>query len=372
MKTAIILGAGPAGLACAAALKTAGLSVKILEKGEAICPVWRRHYDRLHLHTDKSHSALPGYAMSADFPKYPSKMQVVEYLETYAQHHGLEPVFDCEAQSIKRATTGDERWIVHTSKGVETADIVVVAMGMASFPFQPSWPGLGGFGGAVLHSSAYKNPDRFMGKRVLVVGFGNSGGEIALDLANAGIMPRLSVRGPVNIVPRDMLGIPILTLTILQKSLPYKLADLINKPVLRLFVGNTKKLGLRALPKGPMAQVIEDGKIPLLDVGTLDALRKGTIELRQGIDRIDGRTVSFADGQREKFDSIILATGYQPDLRSLLPDWAHRLDDSGCPRTSGAKGGEDGLYFCSYQASPTGQFRQMGIEAREIATAIAP
>lgn len=367
-KTAIVLGAGPAGLACAAMLKSRGVSVTILEKEATLCPVWRNHYDRLHLHTDKSHSSLPGYPMPADFPKYPSRLQVIRYLDAYAAHHGLEPIFGCEVEKVAK----DGNWIINTTNGAKTADIVVVAMGTASYPFRPSWPGLDGFPGTVLHSNAYKNPEKFKGQQVLVVGFGNSGGEIALDLANVGILPRLSVRGPVNIVPRDILGIPILTLTILQQSLPYRLVDHINKPVLRLCLGDTKSLGLQPASKGPMAQVIEDGKIPLLDVGTLKALRDGTIELRPGIDQIDGQDVSFVDGQIEAFDTIVLGTGYRPDLRNILPELAHLLDDEGVPKKSGANSGEDGLYFCSYRASPTGQIRQMGIEATGIAKAAAP
>ena len=367
MKKAVILGAGPGGLACAAMLKSRGVSVQILEKETTLCPVWRRHYDRLHLHTDKSHSSLPGLPMPANFPKYPSRLQVIEYLEAYAKHHGLQPEFGCEVERITRKG----EWIVRTSTGEKSADMVVVAMGTASFPYQPNWPGLDGFKGKILHSSQYRNPDSYKGKRVLVVGFGNSGGEIALDLANAGILPSLSVRGPVNIVPRDILGIPILTLTILQQPLPYKLADLINWPVLRLCLGDTKKLGLQQAGKGPMAQVVEDGKVPLLDIGTLRALREGSIELRPGIEQIDGPMVQFADGQQEEFDTMILATGYRPDLRNLVPDFTHLLDENGVPKKCGADSGEDALYFCSYRVATTGQIRQIGIEAQEIARAAA-
>ena len=363
MKSAIIIGAGPAGLACAAMLKSEGIAVSIVEKGATLCPVWHNHYDRLHLHTDKSHSCLPGYPMPADFPKYPSKSQVIEYCEKYARHFGLEPIFDCVVKSVSR----DDQWRVDTSHGPMTADMVVIAAGMASFPNRTSWPGLESFDGEIIHSSEYRNAIRFANQRVLVVGFGNSGGEIALDLAEAKDEPRLSVRGPVNIIPRELLGIPILTISILQQFLPYKIADLVNKPVLRMVLGNTQKLGLKAPAKGPMAQVVEDGKIPLLDIGTLAAIRKGNIQLRVGIDRIKGSTVTFVDGSQEDFDALILATGYRPDLRYLISGMDHLLDGAGLPKQCGANSGQENLYFCSYRASPTGQLRQIGIEAMEIA-----
>ena len=304
--------------------------------------------------------------MPIDYPKYPSKFQVIDYLEAYAAHFDLDPVFGCSVESV----THDGKWTVHTSKGAKTADIVVVAMGMASFPFLPYWPGLDEFDGTVIHSSKYKNADPFKNGRVLVVGFGNSGGEIALDLANANLDPCLSVRGPVNIVPKEIFGVPILTLTILQQFLPYKLADIINKPILRMVLGDTKRLGLPTSPKGPLAQVVEDGKIPLLDIGTLAALRSGSIQLRKGIRRIDGSTVHFVDGRAEDFDAIILGTGYQPNLRNLIPQLEHLLTENGVPKECGAAGGQDGLYFCSYRASPTGQLRQIGIEAKQIAEAV--
>lgn len=366
IKSAIVLGAGPAGLACAAMLKSHGILVTIVEKEATICPVWHAHYDRLRLHTDKSHSSLPGYPISGDAPKYLTKSQVIDYCENYAAHFGLEPILGCSVENVRR----DGNWKIRSSNGDMEADIVVMATGMASFPYLPNWPGLEEFEGVVIHSCDYKNPLEFVGSRVLVVGFGNSGGEIALDLANANLNPRLSVRGPVNIVPKEIFGISILTLSILQQSLPYKVADFINKPVLRMVLGDTKRLGLQAAGKGPMAQVVEDGKIPLLDIGTLKALREGSIHLLPGILRVDNQAVTFVDGHSECFDAIILGTGYRPDLRGLLSGMDHLLDDSGLPRQCGAVGGQDGLYFCGYRASPTGQLRQIGIEAQQIADAV--
>ena len=141
------------------------------------------------------------------------------------------------------------------------------------------------FRGEIIHSSEYRNATSFAGKRVLVVGFGNSGGEIALDLAEAGIDVALAVRSPVRIIPRDLLGRPILSFVLLYRHLPARLVDTINAPVLRLALGNYEKLGLRRAAKGPR-QMVEDGRVPLIDIGTLARIRDGSIVIRGGIDRI--------------------------------------------------------------------------------------
>ncbi len=243
----------------------------------------------------------------------------------------------------------------------------------ASRPSQtgPDWPGLSGFPGTVIHSSDYRNPKAFLNTRVLVVGFGNSGGEIALDLAEGGIETALAVRGPVNVIPRDVMGIPALDFAIAERHLPPKLVDLVNGSISRLRTGDISKLGLPRSRKGPTTQIVEDKRIPLIDIGTLDCIRKGLILVRGGIERFEGATVHFTRGEPLACDAVILATGYHPDLRSLLPDPAGRLDGEGSPRASGRSSGRDGLWFCGYRIVPTGHLREIRIEAEEIADAIA-
>jgi len=199
-----------------------------------------------------------------------------------------------------------------------------------------------------------------------VVGFGNSGGEIALDLAEADVDVTLAVRSPVQVIPRDLLGIPILSWAILYRHLPARLVDAVNAPVLRLAVGNFEKLGLRRAAKGPRRMVEEDGHIPLIDVGTLAKIRDGSIAVRGGIDRMTADGVVFADGKRETFDAVILATGFRPDLRQLIGDHDDLFDQHGMPRVTG-KPAASGLYFCGQITVPTGQLREIGIEAQQIA-----
>ena len=361
---AIIVGAGPAGLASAMAIRAAGIEVAVFEKAESVGSVWRRHYNRLHLHTDRKHSGLPGMAMPPAYPTYPSRQQVVEYLESYAARFDIRPVFNTAVSSIRR---DGAQWCVHTAQGPICAPVVVVATGIADAPYRPSWPGSEAYRNSVIHSSEYRNPEPFAAKRVLVIGFGNSGGEIALDLADAGVDVALAVRGPVQILPRDLLGLPILTWAILYRPLPARLVDFINAPILRLATGSIEKLGLRRAAKGPRQMVDEDGRVPLIDIGTLDRIRDGSIKVRGGIDRLTPDGVVFADGTSEDFGAIILATGFRPDLRPLVPDVDGVFDRRGMPLLTGQATSAPGLYFCGQITSPTGQLREIGLEARRIA-----
>ena len=372
---ALVIGAGPAGLACAAMLGGQGLRVAILEKAATVGSVWRRHYDRLHLHTDRGHSGLPGLPMPRHYPRYPSRDQVVAYLESYAEHFGLRPLFGCTVRTVRRH--GDI-WKAESDTGTWSAPVLVIATGWADFPNVPTWPGQAGYGGEVIHSAAYRHPAPYAGRRVLVVGFGNSGGEIALDLAEAGVDVTLAVRSPVCILPRELLGIPILTWAVAQSRLPPGLADALNAPAIRLAVGDTERLGLVKAAKGPRRMIAEDQKIPLLDVGTLARIRDGSIKVRGGIERFLADGVAFSPApstggkaEAEAFDAVILATGFHPDLRALLPDTPQILDTQGRPRITGRPCGVPGLFFCGQHPSPTGQLREIGIEAQRIARVAA-
>ena len=263
-------------------------------------------------------------------------------------------------------------WRVEAGENSRSAPVVVVATGWADYPHAPTWPGIETFGGAVMHSSAYRNPAPLAGKRVLVVGYGNSGAEIALDLAKAGIDVALSVRSPVNVIPRELFGIPILVFPIVEQWLSPRLADAINAPLLRFAIGSIEKLGLKRSAKGPLQAIEEDGRVPLIDIGTLDAIRDGRIKLRSDVASFARESVVFKQSPAERFEAIILATGFRPDLRALLPDAKGVLNATGAPLVSGRATAEPGLFFCGAIPSAIGQFRQIGIEAGSIADSVAP
>jgi cation diffusion facilitator CzcD-associated flavoprotein CzcO len=303
--------------------------------------------------------------MPRDYPRYPSRAQLVAYLEAYARQFDIRPRF---GTAVTRVAREGGRWRAETAGGESvSAPIVIVATGIADAPYRPTWPGMDAFRGVIIHSGDYRNPTAFADKRVLVVGFGNSGGEIALDLAEAGVEVAIAVRSPVQIIPRDLLGLPILTWVILERHLPARVVDVVNAPLLRLAVGNFEKFGLRRAAKGPRQMVEEDGHVPLIDIGTLAKIRNGAIAVRGGIDHLTADGVYFTDGTTERFDAIILATGFRPDLRLLIADVDGLFDQQGMPRVTGRPTAARGLYFCGQITVPTGQLREIGIEAQRIA-----
>jgi hypothetical protein len=177
------------------------------------------------------------------------------------------------------------------------------------------------------------------------------------------------VRSPVNIIPRELFGLPILAFPIAEQWLPPRVADLLNAPAIRLAVGSLATAGLRKAAKGPLRTIAEDGRPPLIDIGTLDAIRGGRIKLRAEIATFARASVAFKQSPGERFGAVILATGFRPDLRPLLPGITGVLNASGAPLVSGRATAAPGLFFCGAITSAVGQFRQIGIEAIRIADA---
>lgn len=364
----IIIGASAAGLAVARCLQRRGAPFVLLEKNPVVGGVWRNHYDRLHLHTSKGHSTLPDRPFAPDVPKYPSRDQLVAYLEAYARDFDLAPRFGEEVTSVRRVEGG---WQALTANNRYRASTVVIATGYARRAHKPTWPQMDNFSGDVLHSSHYRNGAPFAGQRVLVVGCGNSGAEIALDLAEHGASPALAVRGPIHVVPRDLLGLPILTWSIVLSHFPPPVADFLSAPLIRLSVGDLSAYGLRKPPYGPLTQIAERGRIPVIDVGTVAAIKEGRISVYPGVERFKNEGVLFADGQTAPFDAVILATGYRPALADFLEDVDEVTDNSGAPRASGEQSELPGLYFCGFYVSPAGMLHEIATEAPRTAGQIA-
>ncbi len=261
----VVIGAGPAGLAVSACLRRQGLEHVVLEREQTIALSWHKHYDRLHLHTTKRLSALPFTPWRREIPGYPSRNQMIEYLSQYALEHQIKPRLGVSVNKVQRSTPG---FRLETSTGLFSPRFVVVATGNNAVPVHPNFPGLEGFAGSVVHAKDYKNPEAYAGKKTLVVGCGNSGAEIALDLAEHGVDVSMVVRGPVHVVPRDLFGLPTQATGVMLSVLPIPIRDVIVGTVMRVMVGDLSQWGIVRPKTGINQSIITLGRIPMLDLGT--------------------------------------------------------------------------------------------------------
>nr|GMC63457.1 indole-3-pyruvate monooxygenase YUCCA2-like [Ipomoea batatas]GMC65311.1 indole-3-pyruvate monooxygenase YUCCA2-like [Ipomoea batatas] len=353
----VIVGAGPSGLAAAACLKERRIPSLILERANCIASLWQlKTYDRLRLHLPKHFCELPFMPFPSHFPTYPTKEQFVAYLEDYADRFGLQPEFN---RTVVRAEL-DEKcgfWTVKCvgEKAEEVTEYVcrwlIVATGENAEEVVPGFDGMEKFSGPVIHTSQYKTGKAFHDCKVLVVGCGNSGMEVCLDLCNYSARPFLVVRDSVHVLPQEMLGRSTFGLSMwLLKWFPVRLADRILLFISRFVIGNTENLGLIRPEIGPLELKVTTGKTPVLDVGTLDKIRTGKIKVVPAIKRLTHHAVEFIDGTMENFDAIILATGYKSNVPSWLKGKHFFSEKDGCPNEAFPNGwkGDDGLYAVGF------------------------
>jgi putative flavoprotein involved in K+ transport len=360
-----VVGAGPAGLACAATLQRQGEDVVVFERDD-VGAAWTTRYDRLHLHTVRWLSCLPGYRIPRSFGKWPSRDRVIEYLQRYAERADIDVRTGVEVERIDRAGSA---WQVATADGLVAADRVVVATGHSNAPYVPDWLGL--FAGEIIHSADYRNPVPYVGSRVLVVGAGNSGAEIAADLADGGAAEVfLAVRTPPSIVRRDTLGFPSQVLGIATSHLPVPAVDRIASTIRRVSIPDLTQQGFEA-PARPYSDFLRRRVIPILDVGIVDAVRSGRVRIVAALDGFEENTAVLVDATRLEVDAVIAATGYRPALEPLVGHLGV-LDERGEPLVHAAQEHPHapGLHFVGYQVTLGGTFRLVGIEAKQLARAL--
>ena len=361
-----VIGAGPAGLACAAMLQRAGERVVVLERGE-IGEAWTTRYDRLHLHTVRWLSCLPGYRIPRAFGKWPSRDRVIDYLRAYAEQAGLDVRTGVEVEGLDRGPGG---WTIATTTGAMEAERVVIATGHSNVPFLPDWPGA--FAGEIVHSVDYRNPAPYAGRRVLVVGAGNSGAEIAVDVADGGAAEvSLAVRTQPSIVRRDTLGFPSQLLGIATARLPVPVVDRIASTLRRLSIPDLTPYGLRA-PTRPYSEFLRRRVIPILDVGIVDAVRSARVRVVAALERFEGGAAVLADDSRVEVDAVIAATGFRPGLEPLVGHLGV-LNERGEPVVHGSDEhpAAPALHFVGYEVTLGGQFRLVGIQAKQLARTTA-
>ncbi|GHD34919.1 monooxygenase [Streptomyces galbus] len=367
-----VIGGGPGGLAAAYALRAQGVRAVVLEKSDRVGASWRGHYDRLHLHTTRRLSALPGLAMPRRFGRWVSRDDVVRYLEKYAEHHELEIVTGVEVSRVERSPDGTG-WLLHATGGRRlTGAAVVVATGFNHTPRVPDWPGRDTYTGEFLHACAYRNGTPYAGRDVLVVGVGNTGAEIAVDLVESGARRvRLAVRTAPHIVRRSTAGWAAQYTGVLVRRLPVGLVDRLARPMARLSVPDLSAHGLPRPGTGLYSRVTE-GAIPVQDVGLIDAVRTGRVEVVAAVEGFEDGKVLLADGSRISPDAVVAATGYVRALEGLVGHLGV-LDGRGRPVVHGARtpSGAPGLYFTGFTNPISGMLRELAIDAQRIAKAVA-
>jgi putative flavoprotein involved in K+ transport len=366
-RTAVV-GAGPAGLAVAARMKDAGVPVVVLEGAAQVGASWRAHYDRLHLHTARTLSALPGASFPRRHGRWVPRDGVVAYLEDYAAHNALDIRFETTVLRLDRREGG---WLLATSGEDVEADRVVIATGYNRRPFTPDWPGRDGYPGDLVHASAYRNAGPYRGRHVLVAGGGNTGAEIAVDLVEGGAAGvRLALRTPPQIFPRQALGIPSQAIGMCIPHLPRPVADRVLAILQRMFVGDLSRYGMPMPAARPYSDYLARDAIPILDVGLIGMLKRRRIEIVPAVESFDGEAVVLAGGSRLRPDAVIAATGYRRDLEPLVGHLGV-LDARGRPLARGARThpAAPGLFFIGFDNPFGGNLRALASEARAIARA---
>ncbi|MEX2458046.1 MAG: NAD(P)/FAD-dependent oxidoreductase [Actinomycetota bacterium] len=363
----VVIGGGPAGLAAAAMLRREGAEPLVLERG-AVGESWRHHYERLHLHTIRWLSGLPGLPIDRREGRWVARDGVVRYLERYARGHRLRIRTGVEVRGLSR---DDGEWLVETDRGVFRAGIVVVATGHNREPFLPAWPGKEGFTGELVHSAQYRNPAPYRGRDVLVVGTGNSGAEIAVDLVEGGAYKVwIAVRTPPNIVLRDMGGFPQQLIGISIRHLPVRVVDRLALAMQRLTVGDLTKYGMPFPTLGLYSRVKRDS-VPIIDVGLIRLLKKVRVKAVPAVEGFDGPDVLLAGGRRLRPDAVVAATGFTRALEPLVGDLG-LIGRSGRPVVHGSRTHPlaPDLYFIGFTNPISGNLRELGIDAKRIARAV--
>lgn len=367
-REAVVIGAGPAGLSAAIALKDVGVRPLVVDKEDEIGSSWRRRYDRLRLNTSRITSHLPRRPYPKGTPMFPSRDQVVDHLERHAREEGIDLWLGAAVERIER--TGDW-WTLRTSRGDIETPQVVVATGYEHGPFVPEWPGRGSFAGELLHSSEYRNSEPFAGKRALVVGPGCSGMEIAFDLAEGGAARVwLAVRTPPNIILREGPGgMPGEFIGIAFLRFPARLGDAVARFGRRMDLGDLSDYGLPVPDEGVFSRLRRLGVAPaIVDREMIEAIKAGRIEVVRGVEALEVRAVRLADGSSIEPDVVICATGYRRHLEPLVGHLGV-LDQRGKPRAVGGEAAAPGLRFLGFVPRP-GAIGYMGKEARRAAKGI--
>ena len=366
----VIVGAGPAGLAAAFELRRRGLRIRVIDGAARVGEPWRRRHDALRLNTHRWCSSLPGLRIPRSAGAFPSRDAFVRYLEQYERFLAVPIDWGVRVSAINRSATGRGGWVVETSTGSLCARDIVSATGPDRVPSTPAWPGAAEFRGTLLHAGAFGRPADYGGKRVLIVGGGNSGVDIANCLAHRDLRGLwMSVRRGATVVPRRLYGVPLQLLAVALRRSPRWYQDATTTLMSRLSFGKLDAYNLPLPSKGPFTRFIEDGVATAIDGGCVAALRSGRLRVVPEIVCFDGEEVRLADGTAIKPDVVIAATGYRTGLEPLVGH-LDVLDTLGRPRVVGGPSGAPGLWFVGQRSNFHGNLYARGLEARTLARGV--
>lgn len=308
-----VIGAGPSGLAAARALQKAGIPFDGFEASRGVGGLWdienprSTMYESAHLISSRTTTEFAEFPMDSE-ADYPSHRTLIAYFRDFADHFGLTDHFRFDTKVTSLERTADGTWMLHaegpSGESVQEYTGVILANGTLAEPNVPSFRGE--FTGEILHTSAYKNARQLTGKRVLIIGAGNSGCDIAVDAVHHAASVDMSVRRGYYFVPRYLFGKPSDTLN-QGKPLPAPIKQFVDRRVLRAFTGDPVRFGF---PK-PDYKLYESH--PIVNTLILNHLGQGDLRIRADIDRFDGSTVHFRDGSSGDYDLVLLATGYTLD-----------------------------------------------------------
>jgi len=356
----IVVGAGASGLAVAATLKRRGRDAVVIESSDSVGATWAGRYERLHLHTVRRFSGLPFHPMPRSYPRYVSKDMYARYLADYARQMELAIRL---GQRVERIRADGSLWSVQTAHESWTTGAVIIAAGRHNVPRLPQWPGMQDFTGRIVHSQQYSSGREFASMRVLVIGIGNSGAEIAADLVEQGASRvAISVRTTPPITSRQIAGIPVQILGMVLTPFPARAVDRLGAMLRRFGNGDLQPYGLGREAWGPFTA----RRPPVIDVGFLDLVKSRRIEVLGDLRRFTKTGIVFADDIEHEFDAIIAATGFTTGLDTIL-DAPRALDDRGHPR---AESSYPGLYFAGYSETPRGQLFESSRGAHKLAAAV--